>query len=208
MKFSPQLLLVVFTAITGVAMAIATPAQAADDQETIIKRNGSYSTSNGGSGTTSSVTTRSNGNVQRNGTWTNAAGGTGRFQSQRTHSRATRSAIVSGSVTRPNGKTSTYQGTAVRTAPGVVSSNGTITQANGKQDTLTATDTRLAPGTWLKQETITTADGKTIDRSVQTSVANAQGTRTVTSSLPDGRKVTQSAQFSQSPTTTPAPPSN
>ena len=126
MKFSPHLLLVVFTAITGVAMAIATPAQAADDQETIIKRNGSYTTSKGGSGTTSSVTTRSNGNVQRNGNWTNAAGGTGSFQSQRTYNRVTQSANVSGSVTRPNGKTSTYQGTAVRTAPGVVSSNGTI----------------------------------------------------------------------------------
>src|SRR5579871_1380401 len=180
MKFSPHLLLVVFTAITGVAMAIATPAQAAGDQETIIKRNGSYTTSKGGSGTTSSVTTRSNGSVQRNGNWTNAAGGTGSFQSQRTPNRATHSANFSGSVTRPDGKTSTYQGTAVRTAPGVVSSNGTITQANGKQDTFTATDTKVAPGTWDKQETITTANGKTIDRSVQTSISDGQGTRTVT----------------------------
>ena len=208
MKFSPHLLLVVFTAITGVAMAIATPAQAADDQETIIKRNGSYTTSKGASGTTSSVTTRSNGNVQRNGTWTNAAGGTGSFQSQRTYNRATQSASFSGSATRPNGKTTSYQGTAVRTAPGVITSNGTITQANGKQDTFTATNTKVAPGTWDKQETITTASGKTIDRTVQTSVANGQGTRTVSTTLPDGQTVTRNAQFSQTVSTAPATPTN
>jgi hypothetical protein len=208
MKFSPHLLLVVFTAITGVAMAIATPAQAADDQETITKRNGSYTTSTGGSGTASSVTTRQNGNVQRNGTWTNASGGTGSFQSQRTYNKATQSASFGGSVTRPNGKTSTYQGTAVRTAPGVVSSKGTITQANGKQDTFTSTDTRVAPGVYDKQQVITTANGQTVDRSVQTSVANGQGTRTVTTTLPDGQTVTRNGQFTQTVSTAPATPSN
>jgi hypothetical protein len=208
MKSSSPLLLVVFTALTGVAMAIATSAQAADGQETITQRDGTYTTSKGGSGTTSSVTTRSNGNVQHSGTWTNAAGGKGSVQSQRTYNKATQSANFSGSVTRPNGKTSSYQGTAVRTAPGSIASQGTITQANGKQDSFTATNTKVAPGSWDKQEVITTANGKTIDRSVDTSVANGQGTRTVSTTLSDGQTVTRNGQFNQTVSTAPAAPSN
>jgi hypothetical protein len=206
MKSSSHLILVVCAAITGFATAIANPAQAADDQET-LKRQGTYTTSNGGSGTANSVTTRSNGNVQRSGSWTNAAGGKGTFQGQRTYNKATQSANFSGSVTRPNGKTSTYQGTASRTAPGVISSGGTITQANGKQDTFTATNTRVAPGSWDKQEVVTTANGKTIDRSVDTSVVAGQGTRTVSTTLPDGQTVTRNAAFTQTVSTAPAAPS-
>jgi len=142
--------------------------------------------------------------VQRKGTWTNAAGGTGTVQSQRNWNKATGTATISGSETRPNGKTSTWQGTAVRNGPGSVSASGTITTANGKQDTFTSTDTKVAPGTWDKQQVITTASGKTIDRSVDTTVADGKGTRTVTTTLPNGQVVTRDASFSQTTTQTPS----
>ena len=76
----------------------------------------------------------------------------------------------------------------MRTAPGSISSKGTITLSNGKTITYTGTDTRTAPGTWDKSQVLTTASGKTIDRSVDTTVANGQGTRVVaTTTLPSGQ---------------------
>lgn len=179
-------------------LALSSTARA--EQEKIIHRQGTYQNSKGGSGTTCSTTTRANGTVTRQGTWTNAAGGTGMYQSQAVWNRSTQTANVNGSVTRPNGATSTWQGTAQRVAPGQITGQGTITQANGKQDTYSYTDTKVAPGTWDKNEVITTPSGKTIDRSVDTSVANGQGTRTVTTTLPDGQQVNREASFSQSVT--------
>jgi len=206
MNRSPLFSLIALAAVAGSALVPANSARAADenkDKTTTVTRAGTYTTSKGGSGTTSSVTTRSNGTSQTRGTWTNASGGTGTVQSQRTCNPTTHSANFSGSVTRPNGATSTYQGTAVRTAPGSISASGTITTASGKQDTFTSTDTRVAPGTWDKQQVITTASGKTIDRSVDTSVVDGKGTRTVTTTLPNGQVVTRDASFSQTVAQTP-----
>src|SRR5271170_4823676 len=116
-------------AVAGSVLALSNPARAADepDKTTTTTRAGTYTTSKGGSGTASSVTTRSNGTVERKGTWTNAAGGTGTVQSQRTWNKANQTATFNGSATRPNGATTSWQGTAVRTAPGVITANGTIT---------------------------------------------------------------------------------
>lgn len=208
MKPSPFFNLLATAAIAASVPMLVSPARASDDQTTVTRK-GSYTTSNGGSGTASSVTTRSNGNVAKSGTWTNAAGGTGSFQSQRTFNKATQTGTFSGSATRPNGATTAWAGTTVRNAPGSISSKGTITLANGKQDTFTSTDTRVAPGSWDKQQVITTASGKTIDRSVDTTVANGQGTRTVTTTLPDGQTETRNASFTQTVSTAPvATPTN
>jgi hypothetical protein len=188
-------------AIAGLALMLANPARS--DDATQIKRAGTYTTSKGGSGTTSSTTTRSNGTVERKGTWTNASGGTGTVQSQRTWDKSTQTATFGGTKTKPDGTTTSWQGTAVRNAPGSISAKGTITTAGGKQDTFTSSDTRVAPGTWDRQQVITTASGKTIDRTVDTSVAGSKGTRTVTTTLPNGQTVTRNASFSQ--TVSPAP---
>jgi hypothetical protein len=188
--------LVKFIAAAGaLALSLATIARADDEKE--ITRKGSYTTSQGGSGTASSTTTRGQGVVSRQGNWTNAAGGAGKWQSQTVWNKGAHTATVNGSATRPNGATSSWQGTAVRTAPGVIAGKGTITLANGKQATYASTDTRVAPGSWDRQAVITTASGKTIDRTIDTSVANGKGTRTAATTLPDGKTVTTNGTFTQ-----------
>jgi len=195
MKTEPLFPFLAATIIAGSLLAFATPAHAADQTE--VTRKGTYTTSNGGSGTTSSTTTRSNGTVNRQGAWTNAAGGTGTWQSQRAWNPATQTATVNGSATRPNGTTASWQGTAVRTAPGSITDKGTITLSNGKTMTYSGTDTKQAPGTWDRQGVITTSSGKTIDRNVVTSVSAGQGARTATTTLPDGKTVTRNSSFTQ-----------
>jgi hypothetical protein len=204
MKNDPLFPVVAAAILAGMLVAFATPARAADDTE--INRKGTYTTSNGGSGTTASTTTRGNGTVNRQGTWTNAAGGTGNWQSRRTWNAANQTATLNGSVTRPNGTTATVQGTAVRTAPGTFTDKGTITLSNGKQITYSGTDTRVAPGTWDRQTAITTASGKTVDRNVVTSVSGGAGTRTATTTLPSGQTVTTNSSFTQTTTVAPATP--
>jgi hypothetical protein len=195
MKYQPLLKLL---AVAG-ALALANVARADDAKE--VTRKGTYATSLGGSGTATATTVRGSGVVNRQGNWTNAAGGTGKWQSRAVWNKGTNTATVSGSATRPNGNTSTWQGTAVRTAPGVIAGKGTITLANGKQATYSSTDTRVAPGSWDKQEVITTAGGKTIDRAIDTSVANGNGIRTATTTLPDGKIVTTNGTFTQTVST-------
>jgi hypothetical protein len=185
-------------AITAVASIAVLPATArAEDGGAVINRKGTYSTSNGASGTGSSTTTVSKGAANTKGAWTNAAGGKGTWLSQRSWNKSTQSGAFSGSATRPNGATSTWQGTTARTAPGVFSSGGTITLANGQQETFKSTDTRVAPGTWDKQQVLTTASGKTIDRSVDTTFSGGSGTSTATSTLPNGQTVSSTASFTQ-----------
>ena len=201
MKNDPLFPVVAAAILAGMLLAFATPARAADDTE--VTRKGTYTTSSGASGTTSSTTTRGNGTVNRQGTWTNASGGTGTLQSQRTWIAANKTATVNGTVSRPEGTSATIQGTAVRTAPGAFTDTGTITLSNGKQITYSGTDTRQAPGTWDRQTAITTASGKTIDRNVVTSVSSGTGTRTATTTLSGGQTVTRNSSFTQ--TTEPAP---
>src|ERR1019366_6376539 len=126
---------VAIASLACVFLALASAARAEDEK--VIKREGTYTTSKGGSGKTSSTTTKSNGVVTRQETWTNAAGGTGTRQSQTEWNKSTNSATVNWSVTRPNGATTAWQGTKERTAPGVIQGSGTITQANGKKGTYT-----------------------------------------------------------------------
>lgn len=203
MKNEPLFKVVVAAGLAALVLAFTNAAHASDGKE--ITRTGTYTTSEGGSGSASSVTTRSPRVVNRQGSWTNAAGGTGTWQSQTLWNKDTKTATVSGSATRPNGAKVSWQATETRTAPGAISEKGTLIRGNGQQSTFTATDTRVGPGTWDKQEVITTADGKTIDRTVDTSVANGKGTRTATTTLPDGRTVTREASFTQTLSTPPAP---
>jgi len=202
MKSSLLPKVVAATGLACLVLALANISRA-DDDEKVIKREGTYTTSKGGSGKTSSTTTKANGVVTRQGTWTNAAGGTGMKQSQTIWNKSNQTAAVNGSMTRPNGATATWQGTKARTAPGVIQGSGTITQANGTKDTYRSTDTRVAPGAWDKNEVITTANGRTIDRSVDTTVIDGKGTRTVTTTGPNGQAVTRNADFNQSVTTVP-----
>jgi hypothetical protein len=187
------------------SLCICSATARAEDDAAVINRNGSYSTNNGATGTGSSTTTVTKGAASTKGSWTNAAGGKGTWQAQRNWNKSTQSGTFSGSATRPNGATSTWQGTSTRTAPGVVSSGGTITLANGKQETFKSTDTRVAPGSWDKQQVITTASGKTIDRTVDTTVSAGNGTWAAKSTLPDGQTVSSNASFSQAITPATAP---
>jgi hypothetical protein len=202
MKHNPLFKLAILAVVAGIAVSLTSIARAEEGKE--ITRTGTYTDSRGASGTASSVTTRSQGDVTRKGQWTNAAGGTGNWQSQTNWNKATHTATTNGSVTRPNGATSTWQGTAVRTAPGSVSSKGTITLANGKTVTYTGTDTRTAPGTWDKTQVLTTSTGKTIDRNVDTTVANGQGSRVATTTLPNGQVETRDSTFTQATTAIPS----
>jgi hypothetical protein len=187
------------------SLTILTAIARAEDDGAVINRKGSYSSSTGATGTGASTTTLTKGAASTKGSWTNAAGGKGTWQGQRNWNRATQSGTFSGSATRPNGATSTWQGTTTRTAPGVFSSGGTITLANGKQETFESTDTRVAPGTWDKQQVITTASGKTIDRTVDTTVSGGNGTWAAKSTLPNGQTVSSNASFTQTVTTASAP---
>jgi hypothetical protein len=179
----------------GVFLAFASAAHAAGKE---ITRTGTYTTSRGGSGTMSSVTTRSNGVVSTQGTWTNASGATGTSQSQATWNKSTQTAAVSGSVTKPNGSASSWQGTDVRTAPGTITGSGT-------QATYSMTDTKVAPGTWDKSEVVTNANGTTVDHNVTTTVSGTSGTRAATTTLPNGRTETRTTTFTQTVTPLPAP---
>jgi hypothetical protein len=207
MKNDPLFKLIVAAGIAALVLAFASPAHAADGKE--ISTTGTFTTSQGVSGTTSSVTTRAQGVVTRQGSWTNASGGTGTWQSQATWDKDSQTATVSGSATRPNGARTSWQATETRTAPGMVTEKGTFTRANGKQSTFTSTESRVSPGVWNKKETITTADGRTIDRTVDSSVANGKGTRTVTTTLPDGTTFTWNTSFTRTvsplPAAAPAP---
>lgn len=211
MKNEPLFKFVAIAGLAGVVLSFAgaAPAGAAGPTGKEVTRTGTYTTSRGGSGTASSVTTRSQGVVNRQGSWTNAAGGTGKWQSQAAWDKSTGTASITRSATRPDGTRTSLQATATRTTPGVVTEKGTITTAGGKQETFAATRTRLAPGSWEKREVITTADGKTIERTVDTLVANGKITRSVTITLPGGATVTRNASFTQavSPLPTPSPTS-
>lgn len=193
--------------ISAFAVAAFSLSVRADDTKEIVG-SGTYTNSKGGSGTTSSVTTRTApGTLKRTGTWTSAAGGTGTWQGQRAWNKSTNSGTFSGSATRPNGATSTWAGTTVRNAPGSYSSGGTITLASGKTETFASTETRVAPGTWDKQQVLTTPSGGTITRNVTTTVTAGQGTSTATTTLPGGQTVNGSASFTQtvSPAAAPTP---
>jgi hypothetical protein len=203
---TPLLRSAILAIVTASALALVSTARADDPKQ--IDKSATWTNGSGGTGTASSVVTRDNGNVARKGQWTNAAGGTGNWQSQTKWNKATQTATTNGSVTRPNGNTSTWQGTAVRNSPGNISQKGTITLANGKTLTYAAADTRTAPGSWNQNQTITNANGKTIDRNIDTTVSNGTGTRIVTTTLPNGQvemhseKVTVAAV---TPTPTPNP---
>jgi hypothetical protein len=202
MKNEPLFKVIVAAGFAALVLAFASAAHAADGQQ--ITRTGTYTTSKGGSGTDSSVTTRSQGVVTRKGSWTNAAGGVGTWQSQTTWDKDAKTATISGSATRPNGVTTSWQATATRTSPGVLSEKGTLIRGNGAQSTFAAIETKDGPGSWNKQETITTAGGKTIQRSAATSVADGKGTRTATTTLPDGSVITRNATFTRAVSLVPA----
>jgi hypothetical protein len=195
MKNEPLFKVVVAAGFAALVLAFASAAHAADTKE--ITTAGTFTSSQGASGTTSSVTTRGAGVVTRQGSWTNAAGGTGTWQSQSIWDKDTKTATITGSATRPNGSKTSWQATATRTAPGSISEAGTVTHANGKQSTFTSTSNRVGPGAWSKHETITTAGGKIIQRTVDTSVADGKGTRNVTTTLPDGDILTRNATFTR-----------
>ena len=202
MKNEPLFKIIAIAGLASVFLAFASAAHAAGKE---ITRTGTYTTSRGGSGTMSSVTTRSDGVVSRQGGWTNATGGKGSWQSQATWNKSTQTAAVSGSVTKPNGSTSSWQGTDVRTAPGTITGSGTITRSNGTQATYTMTDTKVAPGTWDKSEVVTNANGTTVDHKFTTAVSGTSGTRTATTTLPNGQTESRTTTFTQTVTSLPAP---
>lgn len=217
--------------LTGVVLAFANSAQAASapKKSRTKERAGSYESSNGKTGTFDSTTTRAKGETIRNGSRTNQDGETATRSLDRTWDKSTGTGTVNASATLANGKTESREGTLAKNADGSIASQGTITGPNGKTSTYAATTektdagssttgtitgpngktanyetavTKNAPGDITRETTVTGPNGKTSERVVATKTnGDGTGTRTVEVTKPDGTTETRTETFTV--TTTP-----
>ncbi len=211
MKNDHSFKLVAAVILTGVFLALFTPARAADETaEPKTKtrvRAGTYQSSNGNSGTVNSTTTRAAGTKTRLSTLTNQNGQTATQSSTRTWNKAAGTGTVSASTTGFNGATSTRQGTLTKNSDGSISGQGTITGPQGKTSTYANNTVKTATGT-STTGTITGANGKTVDRNVTNTVGPAgTDTRVVDITKPNGTTSsrTQTLVQTSTPSTTPQP---
>lgn len=214
--------------LAGVVLAFINPAEAADGaarQSRSRERSGTYTSSNGNTGTFSGASTRGAGQLQRSGTWTNQDGQTGSHAIDRSLDKTTGTGTVTSSTTGPKGNTRSRSGTLAKNADGSVSSQGTITGFKDKTSTYTATTSKTETGS-ATSGSITGPAGKTatylsttdrsageVSRTVSTTGPNGQtsekvvatkmngdgtGTRTVDFTKADGSKETRTETFSVS----------
>lgn len=198
-------------------------------------RTGTYQNSNGKSGTFSSSTTRSQGELQREGSWTNVDGKTGTREATRSWDKSTGTGTTSARVTTPAGKTVSRDGTLNKTADGAVQSQGTIAGARGNTSTYATTTTRSENGSTTtgtvtgpkgretqvnrstqktdegeRQRTtsVTGPNGRNSERVVSTKInGDGTGTRTLEYTKADGTTGTRTETFTvTSRTVTPAAP--
>src|SRR5581483_9572279 len=170
----------------------------AQSGERVHTRAGTWQSSRGGSGTFSETTTRGHGLLQRQGTWTNQNGGVGTHSYTRNYDKSTGTGTFTGSTTRPDGKTTSRDGTMTKNADGSVTTNGQFTHANGKVSDYTATTVKTADGRETTG-TITSPNGKVSN--LQTDVVHNDGvtTRDETITGPNGKTFTRDATTQVNP---------
>jgi len=197
--------------LTGVFLALFTPARAADDTtppKTPAKtRSGTYQSSNGNSGTVNSTITRGAGTRTRLSTVTNQNGQTANQSATRTWNRAAGTGTVSSSTTGFNGNTSSRQGTLTKNADGSVSGQGTITGPQGKTSTYANNTVRTATGS-STTGTITGPNGQTVDKNVTNTFGpGGTDTRVVDITKPNGTTTSRTTTYveTDAPSTTPKP---
>lgn len=209
--------------LAGVFLAIAEPAHAAEGKERTKKHSGTYSTSEGKSGSAETTVTKSKGRKTREGSVTNQEGETATRSSERLRDKAAGTTSYSSTTTGPDGRTATTNRTATKTGEGTASTTGTRTGFNGETSTYAGTvarteEGRAATGTITgpdgktaavnttathgggeanKATTFTGQDGKTVERIVATK-KNADGTitRTIQTTNPDGATSTRTETVS------------
>jgi hypothetical protein len=154
-------------------------------------------------GSAESRTTRDRGNVERDTTWTNPAGGTGQHSYNRTWDPSTGTGTVTASTTRPNGATSSREGTLTKTGPGSVASQGTFTRANGTTSTYQGSTTKTDTGRETTRSA-TTSDGKTASSTITTTKTDTGASRTVVRTGPNGGTSTARTDVTKTDTGTTA----
>jgi hypothetical protein len=210
----------------------ADAAERAPKQTRTKTRSGTYETSSGNSGTFASNTSRGRGEFHRDNTRTNQDGQTSTRSLDRTFDQATGTGNVTAAATRPSGDTTSRQGTLVKNADGSMSTAGTITGPNGKISTYSGTAlktetgssasgtitgpggnvgsysrefTQVAPGQTSRTSTVTGPNGKTTETIASTSLnGDGTGTRVIAVTKPDGTTETRTETFTLT-SATPAP---
>jgi hypothetical protein len=164
-------------------------------------RSGSYYSLHRGSGTFNSSVTRGPGSTTGDTTWTNKNGGQGSHTFDNTYTKTgtgTATGTHESSTTYANGKTSSSQGSWVKTAPGDSTYTGTHTGTNGNvtdvdRTTTTSDGVRTVDSTYDNTTTGKTTD---VDKTIST---NANGSKQVdtTKTLPDDKTVTSDQTYTK-----------
>ena len=164
-------------------------------------RSGTYQSLHRGDGTFNSSVTRAPGNTTGTTTWTNRNGGEGDHTFDNTYTKTgtgTAMGTHQSSTTYANGKTSSSQGSWVKTAPGDSTYTGTHTGTNGDvtdvdRTTTTSDGVRTVDTTY---DNTTTDKTTTVDKTIST---NANGSKQVdtTKTLPDDKTVTSDQTYTK-----------
>lgn len=176
-------------ALFSAAFALAlTPASvgAAEKKEKTKHRSGTYTNSNGKSGTVENTTKKKKGERQSETKWTNQDGGTGTRNSQQTWDKDTKTGTHSSTTTLPNGKTATTQGTVKKNADGTFTDDATRTGFNGQTQTIHTTTTKTENGR-TTTGTITNQNGKTATLNTTATHGDGQANKTTTVTGENGR---------------------
>jgi hypothetical protein len=164
-------------------------------------RSGTYYSLHHGSGTFNSSVTRDPGSTTGTTTWTNKNGGQGDHTFDNTYTKTgagTATGTHEASTTYANGKTSSSQGSWVKTAPGDSTYTGTHTGTNGdvtdvSRTTTTSDGVRTVDSTY---DNTTTGKVTDVDKTIST---NANGSKQVdtTKTLPDDKTVTSNQTYTK-----------
>lgn len=197
------------------SFALSFPAEAKER-----KRSGSYSNSEGKSGTFERTVSRDGqGNVSKSRTSTNQDGKTATRSKERTWDKETKTGTYNSSSTGPHGAQRSASGTITKTDTGFTST-GTRVNAKGETSSVNRTVTKNEDGTVLVNKVVTNAAGesRTMDKTItktedgrsvtgsysstdgksgtfQKDVSRADGVKTVSSSVTnqDGQTATHQA---------------
>ena len=174
--------------LAGVFLAIAEPAHAAEGKERTKKHSGTYSTSEGKSGSAETTVTKGKGRKTREGSASNQDGETVTRKSERLTDRDAGTSSLSSTTTGPGGKTATTNSTATRTGEGTASTTGTRTGFNGETSTYAGTVAKTEEGR-TATGTITGPDGKTAAVNTTATHGDGEANKTTTLTGQDGKTV-------------------
>lgn len=183
-RASSKLLSAVLAA--GVCLASAAPAHAIDRKERTKERSGTYSTSDGKSGTIETSVTKDDDQVDREQKVTNQNGKTVTRDANRARDKANKSVTGTSTTTGPNGKTATTTSTSKLQDDGTVGTTGTRTGFNGKTSTFDATTAKTENGR-TTTGTVTNAQGKTSTYGATATHGNGEAVKTQTVTGPNGK---------------------